>query len=68
VRGMKRFNFEFCFIFTCLQSREVIGGSSPAGAGNLSLHHHVQTGSGIHTASYLMGTRGSFSGGKAAGA
>jgi hypothetical protein len=27
----------------------------PAGAGNFSLQHHVQTGSGTHTASYPMG-------------
>jgi hypothetical protein len=37
------------------------------GAGNFSLHHHVQNGSGAHPASYPMGTRGSFLGGKAAG-
>jgi hypothetical protein len=37
------------------------------GAGNFSLHHHVQDGSGAHPASYPMGTRGSFPGGKAAG-
>jgi hypothetical protein len=40
----------------------------PAGAGNLSLHHRVQNGSGAHPASYLMGTRGSFPGSKPAGA
>jgi hypothetical protein len=40
----------------------------PAGAGKFSLHHCVQNGSGAHPASYLTGTRGSFSGGKAAGA
>jgi hypothetical protein len=40
----------------------------PAGAGYLSLHHRVQNGSGVHPASYSMGTRGSFPGGKAAGA
>jgi hypothetical protein len=34
----------------------------------LSLLHVVQTGSGAHPASYPMGTGGSFSGGKAAGA
>jgi hypothetical protein len=34
--------------------------SIPAGAGNFSLHHRVQTGSGAHLASYLMGTSGSF--------
>jgi hypothetical protein len=39
-----------------------------AGAGNFSLHRRVQNGSGVHPASYLMGTRDSFSGGEAAGA
>jgi hypothetical protein len=39
----------------------------PAGAGNFSLHHRFQDGSGAHQASYPMGTRGSFPGGKAAG-
>jgi hypothetical protein len=39
----------------------------PVGAGNFSLYHRVQNGSGAHTASYPMGTRGSFRGGKAAG-
>jgi hypothetical protein len=38
----------------------------PAGAGNFSLHHRVQNGSGALPASYPMGTRGSFPGGKAA--
>jgi hypothetical protein len=37
----------------------------PAGAGNFSLHHRVQNDSGAHLASYPMGTRGSFPGGKA---
>jgi hypothetical protein len=40
----------------------------PAGTGNFSLHHRVRNGSGAHPASYPMGTRGSFPGGKAAGA
>jgi hypothetical protein len=40
----------------------------PAGAGNFSLHHRVQTGSGAHPASYPMDTRGCFSGGNVAGA
>jgi hypothetical protein len=31
----------------------------PAEAGNFSLHHRVQTGSGAHPASYPVGTRGS---------
>jgi hypothetical protein len=39
----------------------------PVGAGNSSLHHRVQNGSGAYLASYPMGTRGSFPGGKAAG-
>jgi hypothetical protein len=34
----------------------------PTGAGNFSLHHRVQNGSGAHPASYPMGTRGSFPG------
>jgi hypothetical protein len=38
------------------------------GTGNFSLHHCVQNGSGAHPASYPMGTKGSFPGGKAAGA
>jgi hypothetical protein len=37
-----------------------------AGAGNFSLRHIVQTGSGTHPASYPMGTSGSFPGSKAA--
>jgi hypothetical protein len=40
----------------------------PAGAGNFSVHHRVQIGSGAHPVSYPMDTRGSFSEGKAAGA
>jgi hypothetical protein len=40
----------------------------PAGAENFSLHHRVQNGSGAHSASYPMGTRGYFPGGKADGA
>jgi hypothetical protein len=40
----------------------------PVGAGNFSLRHGVQNGSGAHPASYSMGTGISFPGGKAAGA
>jgi hypothetical protein len=40
----------------------------PAGAWNFALHHRVRNGSGVHPASYPMATRGSFPGGKAAGA
>jgi hypothetical protein len=39
----------------------------PAGAGNFSLHHPVQNGSGSHPVSYPMGTWCSLPGGKAAG-
>jgi hypothetical protein len=39
-----------------------------AGAGNFSLYHRVQNGSGTHPVSYPTGTRGSFPGGKVAGA
>jgi len=40
----------------------------PAGAGNFSLHHLVQTGSGTYPVSYPMCARVSFPGDKAAGA
>jgi hypothetical protein len=40
----------------------------PAGIGNFSLHQRDQNGSGAQPASYPMGTRGSFPGGKVAGA
>jgi hypothetical protein len=40
----------------------------PAGTGNFSLHHRVQNGSGAHPASYPMGSRGPFPGGKVVGA
>jgi hypothetical protein len=40
----------------------------PVGARNFSLHHRVQNGSGALPASYPMGNRCSFPGGKAAGA
>jgi hypothetical protein len=44
----------------------MIGVRIPVWAGNFSLRHRVQTGSGAHPASYPMGTGGSFRGGKAA--
>jgi hypothetical protein len=40
----------------------------PAVAGNFSLCHCVQNGSGTHSVSYPMGTRGCSPGGKATGA
>jgi hypothetical protein len=75
-------NFSFLIVPLTLKSRDssvgiatdyglddwMIGVRIPAGAGNFSLRHRVQTGSGAHPASYPMGTRGSFPGGKAAGA
>jgi hypothetical protein len=42
-------------------------GSILGEARNFSHHHHVQNDSGAHPVSYPMGTRGSFSGSKAAG-
>jgi len=39
----------------------------PAGAGNISLHHCVQNGTGAHPASCPVGTRDTFPGGKASG-
>jgi hypothetical protein len=60
-----------CVIFTCIfEVRWTTEGSdfdSRLGQ-KFSLLHVVQTGSEAHPASYLMGTRGSFPGGKAAGA
>jgi hypothetical protein len=38
------------------------------GAENFSLHHCIQNGSVAHPASYPVGTRGSFPGGKVASA
>jgi len=35
----------------------VLGVGFPAGAGNFSLHHRVQNGSGAHPASYPMGVK-----------
>jgi hypothetical protein len=43
----------------------VIGVRSPTGAEDFSSSPCVQTGSGAHPASYPMGTRGPFPGGKA---
>jgi hypothetical protein len=63
------------YIFTILFSvtdygldDRMIGIRVPAGAGNFSLRHRVQTDSGAHPVSHPMGTGGSFPGGKAAGA
>jgi hypothetical protein len=40
----------------------------PAGAWSFPLHHRVQNGSKAHPASYPVGIKGSFRGGKATGA
>jgi hypothetical protein len=66
-------NFKFCDSSVGIATRLWAGrsrfyGSIPGGAGNFSLHHRVQNGFGAHPASYAMGTKGSFPGGKAAGA
>jgi hypothetical protein len=45
----------------------MIGGSSPGRGWEFSPHHRVQTGSGAHSASYPVGTRGSFLGVKLPG-
>jgi hypothetical protein len=77
-----RDKFTFIFLPLCDKSRDSSVGIAlgygpddrgsrvrfPAGAGNFSLHHRVQNGSGAHPASCPMGTRGFFPGGKAAGA
>jgi hypothetical protein len=44
----------------------MIGIQFPAGAGNIYLQHHVQTGSGAHPASYPVITVDSFPGDKTA--
>jgi hypothetical protein len=51
-----------------LKKYSVCGVRVPAGAGNFSLHHCIQTGSGAHPGSYLRSTRGSFPGEKVTGA
>jgi hypothetical protein len=72
---------EFSYIFRDFNSDEVrisqrhsaglragwSGVRVPTGAGNFSLHHRVQTGSGAHQASYPVGNRGSFPGVKRPG-
>jgi hypothetical protein len=50
----------------CLRLQDEVT-SVPAGAGNFSRHHRVQTGSGAHPASYPMDIRSSIPEGKAAG-
>jgi hypothetical protein len=44
----------------CGLDDRMIGVRIPAEAGNVSLRHRVQTGSGFHSSSYPMGTWGSF--------
>jgi hypothetical protein len=80
VASPKVFRSKFCVHFFCTKSHDSAVGIAlgygldergsrvrfPAGAGSFSLHHYVQNGSGAHPASYPMGTRGSFPGGKAA--
>jgi hypothetical protein len=49
----------------CKLDDRMIGFRFPAGIGNFSLRHRVQTDSGAHPASYPMGTGGSSPGDKA---
>jgi hypothetical protein len=72
VRGVSASVLLACLTYPCWIFLEVLDdrGSRvrfPVGAGNFSLYHRVQRGSGAHPTSYPMGTRGSFPGGKAAG-
>jgi hypothetical protein len=60
-------NISWCIFFSEIKLLHIPGVRGPVGAGNFSPHHRVQTGSEVHTV-YLMGTRGAFPGGKAAGA
>jgi len=76
-------NYEICQVGTiytqtcyislnsCVLTRVLRTGWSgvrvPADTGNFSLHHYDQIDSGSRPASYKMGTRGCFPGGKAAG-
>jgi hypothetical protein len=55
------------FSVTCVRITYVYFALSTWTSVNFSLHHRVQNGSGAHPASYTMGTRVSFPGGKAAG-
>jgi len=45
----------------------VNGVEFPAGVGNFSVRHYVQTGAGAHPASCPLATGGSFTGDKATG-
>jgi len=53
-----------CLIEHC--GREFSCSRFPAGAGNFSLYHRVQNGSGTHPSSYPRVTEGSFPGSNAA--
>jgi hypothetical protein len=69
VRFLWYFNYfnNFFFFFGVAQwyiaglRAGLLGVRAPAVAGNYSLYHLVQTGSGAHPASYPMGKRSSFS-------
>jgi hypothetical protein len=66
MRSVKIYNdYKLCYFSD--ETGWLVGGSSPAGAGNFSPHPHVQTGSGAHPASYPVGIRGSFPGDKVPG-
>jgi hypothetical protein len=68
-RAARTFFFYWAASLRCDNSRgSRVRFPGGGGAGNFSLNHRVQTGSGAHPASYSMGTSGSLPGGKAAGA
>jgi hypothetical protein len=54
-----------CLFYIYGLDDRAIGVRSPAGAEDFSSSLRVQTGSGVHPASYTMGTGGHFPGGKA---
>jgi hypothetical protein len=58
-------NFRGSKFAEILLDDQMIRAQFPVGDGNFSLHHHIQNSSGACPASYPMGTRGSFPGGKA---
>jgi hypothetical protein len=60
--------FKVIFKYTTKSRDSSVGITTRLWAGNFSLHHWVQNGSGSHPASYPTGTGGSFRGSKAAGA
>jgi hypothetical protein len=64
----RTYNYSVVFGSECLQKFVLACNSRvrfPVGAWNFSFHRGVQSGSGAHSASYPMGTRGTLPAGKA---